>query len=361
MKKIRNIYIIYISILLSVLLFYTMFVFRSLEIYQLSDSSFVIADIVSSLKNYNPYSVGLENDVTESSANVTNNASSKSKHAHQEVTYSFDADYSDIIINAYENEDDYLIFLADLITNGDLSYKEISSDNEYNKVYGIYSNDVQIFTVNLTGTVKGKRLGMPIYDWTPESSDKGCKLHAVNIDNLYAVTITVPEDYNVIINGIELQASDVSGANITIPDNLIKTSKNANIPGIAAYNLSGFYKEPDISIKHLDKEIDTCVITGSNITAAYESFGINDSVKSIVKDTVTTYEKENFENSHIEISFDENGFSNYTVYSNACFSCKVAYEIHSKFGGEETTQKKEMTFYFVWDYVDDIYRIVDAQ
>lgn len=370
-SKIKTIYITFVSIFIIFILFAVMYTFRTMEMYELSSPSYVMDDIISSLKVYNPSSVTLEKSPEDSddslaSLSENKNENKKSKHRHEKKHYDFQVDYKNIVIKRYDNEEDFYNYLINKLTLGELSYKIIDDSNEASLTYGIYSDDVHIFNVTLNGTNKKTRLGLNIYTWIPETTDGKCLIKAEELNGPYTLYVSVPQDFDVLINNTPLNTEDALLINSMIPDDLRLTAHYVSIPTVDTYEIGGLYKNPSVDVSHFGKKIQYNSTSDNNIyncyvNSSYETYMADDTIKGIIADAVTLYEKKKYENSHIELIFDDNSFKDYTAYSNMSFSCNVNYTMEIHFNGNVTTQAKNSTYYFAWDIVDDKYTVTDAK
>ena len=211
--NIKSIFFILLTVILSIGLFTSMYLFRSQELYEMAKPEHIMDDILASIKNYNPYSTSLEtlsenkaiinNSISDNSTasnsdntaislnngisansditatNTSKNLSTKFNfkankkrlHKHQPINYDFNADYSLCYdtINKYESIQDYYKYLSYKINNGQLSYicitkpEEISIDNA-SLTYGILSNDELLFTVSLNAVKHHNRIGIDFYE-----------------------------------------------------------------------------------------------------------------------------------------------------------------------------------------------------
>lgn len=367
-NKVKTAYISFIFISCFLILFITMYTFRSMEIYELSSKEYVMDDILISLKNYNPFSIALSGNTINTSIEDTsfNKAENKkNKHQHIQQKYDFIIDYTNINLNRYTSEDDFYNYLINMLTNGDLSYRILNVTDDSHIIYGLYSDNTLLFRLSLTGNNPKSRLGLNIYDWTPSMNEGKCLLTAEKIVGPYTAYISAPEDFDIYINGILVNANNCSLVNSVLPNELIKTSTYIAIPTINTYEISDLYKEPSVEIMHLGKKVECFSISDNNIyntyiSSSYETYTVKDNEKEIISDAITEYEKNNYENSHIELYFNDNSFTNYTVYSNMSFSCKVTYKMETHFKGEIATQNIVKTYYFALDIIDDKYRVVDT-
>lgn len=341
----KSAFIWILTILLSCGLLYSMYSFRSKEIYRLSSPDLVMEDILASLKSFNPISIELNEATNDSKISKR-----KAKHIHQPVDYNFNLQTAAINNNDYEPIDDYIDYVVQKLHDNTLSYKKIADDNSGHQKYAIYANEDELFTVNLEGSFTGMRMGYTIYNWTPEhDNNQRVVLNAIDISGPINLNITVPEDFTVKINDQDLSPNSKINAEYVILPELNQLAKYSNIPSMATYSIEGMYLQPSVKIYHLDKEIDINeTIEGNTISFScdYEAFPIYDSLKDTVIDLVKNYPAtEDID----QESFDNLELSNYTVYNKESFSCQIKGNNYDK------------EYYFVWDYIDDKYFIVDVK
>lgn len=116
-----------------------------------------------------------------------------------------------------------------------------NSKDEINPIYDIYANDNKIFEIGLDGSNIETRLSLLTFsNW---------KVSYVNIEaenGLFEFECSVPNNYNVYVNDIELTEKEI--AESSIDTGLAEISKYVQIPYLKKYVVKGFIEIPKYEI-----------------------------------------------------------------------------------------------------------------
>ena len=142
-------------------------------------------------------------------------------------------------ISFFETDEDVKDYIADMLEGKTLSYREDSGFTPERPSYVVEADGYLIGTIRLKKDPQAKReYGFPTYvlDGTDFFTEP-----------LEYVTVRVPEGSTVYINNIALDDSFVTSTESSVEDQSY-IEPYGTFPGFVTYNVSGLYREPDVSI-----------------------------------------------------------------------------------------------------------------
>ena len=283
--------------------------------------------------------------------------------------------------------------LKQIFTNSNITIQENKNNTSTEPVYDILADNNKILTVSLNKKKTNNRLGMFIY---PVWEVKECIVSADR--GLFYYDITVPDNYEVSINGTVLGEENIS--NTVINESYQKLTEYVKLPNIVTYKVDNLLTKPYIQIKDGDNngvtyaenghtiELQNSYITGNSydeikdkivgdldvlqIAENWSLFltddlqgtrhGFNTLRNTLIKGS-SFYDMAYAWATSVDITFVSRhtlknpAFTNtevkdFVVYNEKAFSCVVSLEKNMKIAnGQEKTDKMYDRLYFV--YYDD--------
>ena len=283
--------------------------------------------------------------------------------------------------------------LKQIFTNSNITIQENKNNTSTEPIYDILADNNKILTVSLNKKKTNNRLGMFIY---PVWEVKECVVSADR--GLFYYDITVPDNYEVSINGTVLGEENIS--NTAINESYQKLTEYVKLPNIVTYKVDNLLTKPYIQIKDGDNngvtyaenghtiELQNSYITGNSydeikdkivgdldvlqIAENWSLFltddlqgtrhGFNTLRNTLIKGS-SFYDMAYAWATSVDITFVSRhtlknpAFTNtevkdFVVYNEKAFSCVVSLEKNMKIAnGQEKTDKMYDRLYFV--YYDD--------
>lgn len=367
-KKALVAYLLFLAVLVISVVFILRYAWNSLTLYEASRPEYVMESIVASLS---------ENGFASLSA----------EH---------------LSFHPLEPAEDYFREMENLISAYGISYaflKENFSDGSL--LYGLYSGDR---SENMTQIAEVSLL--------PESSES--RLYILNIthyvpgeilpckeDNYYNVTVTLPGNVPVLVNGITPGAEFITEAipydhltyceeYVSLPEQVTYSFANLTRPcsimlGAEEYRLSPEEADEngnfvlaldftDFSPREMPEDLQRYVLDSVETYSNYFSRdleGCRESIDPIrhlfPEDSVyltlaDQYRREDMGvfSSHTNTHFLNESVTEYTVYTEDCFSCRISYDKSMTLsGGREMIDTTDNVYYFV--RIDDVWVIADIR
>lgn len=294
----------------------------------------------------------------------------------------------------FEDEDIFIAQMEERIDGADLYFRQREGSYDAKApVFDVYDNEDLLYTV----TLKEKKeirmmLILSASEWEIESVIPNVELGE------YAVNITVPDNYEVKVNGIILEEEKHGGVKSPI-EKLEYSGEYTQVPELVSYRFEGLVNEPVIEVSDWKQEKIDVSDDGSQILIdCFPTEQIPEDLQEYVLEAVKTYSNffsrdlegcqkstkpirhlfpedsyylemaENYRrhdmwmySGHNAPVFDKEKVTNYTVYSDTLFSCEVFFEktmILTKGGGKRVDTVHDV-YYFV--KIDGNWLISDIQ
>lgn len=368
--KIKIIYLIYIAVLLLLLLAFLLYARKTLILYEASQPKYVMDSLIAI------------------------------------PSFSISMNTSSLIFNEFESEEDYWNELKQLLSQNDVQYHLIRENyTDGSLTYGLYAGETPIGTAVLIPTKTVTRMiAIPITDWVLS------ELNAYEAHGNYNVSVTVPSNYSVCLNGIvltdsyitenfsyeeltycsdyvtvpaqvtyqvtglkypaQITVSDASGQELSLSDSLIPAASSGQISS-SADNMILYYlpataeMEPELEALVLDAVETYSNFFSKDLPGCRESI---DPIRhlfpedSIYLTLANQYRREDMGvfASHTNTCFLNESITEYIPYSGTCFSCRVSFDKSmTLYGGREMIDTTDNIYYFVW--LDGNWVIADIQ
>lgn len=283
---------------------------------------------------------------------------------------------------AFEPELDFSADIKNAVTGKDISYANALTGTDTMKYAVKDESGNEILEVTLKSTNDRKVLGfLTVSDWVVD--DAVAKTGAGN----ESVTITIPSIYYATVNGIKLSKENMVGDPSPVDDaEYIATYVNA--PEVVTYKVEGLYNKPEVKVyNNSDAEIDITAATDGNkvkvgfatqdmpqelmdytyqAALAYSNFfsrdleGCSEStaclqpyfpVGSYYIDLAEQYRTGDMwmYSAHNYPEFTNVSVSEYTPYTEDCFSCRVIFDksMYLTNTGETRVEHNDQTYYYV--------------
>ena len=245
--------------------------------------------------------------------------------------------------------------------------------------YNLKINDEKVATVNLKASNhKEMFFLLTVCDWEITSVD------AVVEAGTNEVTITVPSDYTVAINGIVLTEAEMKGEPAPLEE-LKYVEAYTAVPSFTTYYVGGLVNEPQISVidstgtmkeipyekeisityeaQEMPEELKAYVLQAakdysnffskdlpgcSTSTAGIEKYFPQDSMYIELAENYRLHDMWMY-SAHTGTTFSNEAVTDYIVYSDELFACNVAFEkkMTLTLNGELRTDNLNQTFYYV--------------
>lgn len=366
--KARNAYIIYVVVLATLILFFMMYSFKSLTLYEEAQPKYVMEQVLS--------------DFSEQGLSMAN--------------------LSSLTFSEYNPEDIYVSEMNSLIQNSNLTYKKIRENySDGSLIYNIYADDLLIAECSLLPKESYNRMYiLTITNW------EFSQIVPLGYQQNYSAEITVPEDYEVSVNNSILDQSFRTASEVN--SSLSYCEEYVTIPEIVTYQIGSFSHPLDIQIKNyngeiiytqdlpeyslsenavkyllsstalseeetkislsygyatpeISEELSTMVFEGVERYSNFFSRDLDGCLESIApiqdlfpEDSIylslaDQYRREDIRvfSSHSNTHFINEEISEYTVYSKDCFSCRVKFDKSMTLGGREMIDTTNNVYYYV--------------
>ena len=245
--------------------------------------------------------------------------------------------------------------------------------------YNLKINDEKVATVNLKASNHKKMFFLlTVCDWEVTS------VEPVVEEGTNEVTITVPSDYTVSINGIVLTDTEMKGEPAPLEE-LKYVEEYTTVPSFTTYYVSGLVKEPKVSVTDSAGNIKE-IPYEKEISITYESQVMPEELSAYVLQAAKDYSNffsrdlagcststagiekyfpqgsmyvelaENYRlhdmwmySAHHGTEFYNESVTDYVVYSDELFACNVAFEkkMILTATGDLRTDSMNQTFYYV--------------
>lgn len=379
----RNAYFIFLGILAFAILIFMMYCYKSLTLYEEAQPYYVMDEVIANLKT-----AGF------SSANTDG-----------------------LYFTQFDTEEAFLAEKNALIQNNEFSYYKLRENySDGALIYAIYAGETKIAEASLLPQSSYNRMYLlTITDWAFGSYT------LMQSNGGYSVDATIPEDYTLYINGVEIDSAFQTASREN--PSLVYCKEYVTIPPIVSYHVDGLanpanveivngskteYVCEDSSLEPADTILDNTTgpdihITNENekaLTIAidyaapdvvpedikemvfenverYSNFfsrdiegclesvdGIRDLFpeESIYLTLADQYRREDMRvfSSHTNTHFLNEEISEYTIYSSDCFSCRVHFDKSMTLGGSrEMIDTTDNVYYYV--KIDNRWVIADIQ
>lgn len=361
--KIKVIYTVYLAVLLLLMMIFLLYARKTLILYEASQPQYLMDALIASP------------DLTSSMNTAV------------------------LTFNEFETLEDYQDQLYRLLKQNDLQYhflKESYTDGTL--TYGIYAGETPIGTAVLKPAATTVRMiAIPITDWQLTALD------AYEEHGNYSASITVPDNYTVIINDIPLSDSYITER--TPYKELEYTAEYVSVPEQVTYQVSSLKHPARITVLNADgRELplsddasvtpaadgDTGTLSGASAGSAVLRYlpaeeEISPELKSTVLDAVETYSnffsrdlpgcresvdpirglfpedsiylsladryrREDMQifSAHTDTRFLNERITEYIPYNDRCFSCRVSFDKSMTLSnGREMIDTTDNVYYFV--------------
>lgn len=315
--------------------------------------------------------------------------------AQIEVSEGTDSPYFQISVSRFEDEEDYKNTYLPALKRKGITYEKTSDSYDAKApVYNLYAGDVLIATVSLQEKSSSPLMAiLTVQDW------EITKVRPEGITGQNTITITVPDIYTVLINGIEVGEREFTG-NRQEMEEFQYSAEYTEVPALVEYKIEGLFEMPDIQIRNaldedivfsmaednsvmvdtfqasvMEKELEDYVLTNAKNYSNFFSRDLEGCVASIAplrymfpQDSYYLVLAENYRrhdmwmySGHGEPVFLNEKVSNYVVYDENFFSCEVYFDkkmILTK-TKEERHDIHNTRYYYV--KIDGKWLIVDMQ
>lgn len=122
-----------------------------------------------------------------------------------------------------------------------ITYKQVENSTDEQPTFDIYYKENPFLKITLDGTRKMHRLGLLTFSvWEVKN------IKSTMEQGLYGVTLEIPSNWNVTINGIPLTKEDKKEMDNN--ERLEEIAEYVEIPKLVSYEIKGLYKTPEINI-----------------------------------------------------------------------------------------------------------------
>lgn len=280
----------------------------------------------------------------------------------------------------FEPDIDNSAAFAEAVKGKELTYT-VKSRSADKMVYDIKDGEETVASTELTASNnRHMMMILAVSDWSIT------KTEAAQKQGDKSVTIRVPENYSVYVNGVMTGEEELTGEPETM-EGMEYVSEYVDAPEFVTYHINGLTEEPEIQVKDSagnDVEIPQYT-DSSDISVPYATGVISDDMREYVIQAAKDYS--NFfsgdlegcststaclqpyfpENSYyIDLAeqyrtgdmwmysshqtpvFDNMEVSGYTEYSDKCFSCRVSFDKSMILKtGETRTEHNDQVYYYV--------------
>lgn len=283
----------------------------------------------------------------------------------------------------FEPDADPIAELKEKVNGRKLSYKlSTESYDSLAPIYDIMAEKEKIATVSLKSVKEYKKMAILVLsDW--EISSVALAGKAAN----YAVTITVPENYEVTVNTIPLTAEEKTG-DAKVMDGFEYVAEYVTPPKSVTYKVEGLINMPVITVNGRTVEESELDIKDGKITynGGFDSEEIDSELRDYVLNAAKTYTNffskdlegcrnstapieglfpagsyyiqmaENYRqqdmwtySAHQPPVFSNEEVKDYKVYSEDCFSVNVVFDksMILKLNGQERVDHNDQIYYYV--------------
>lgn len=379
-SRMPRIYLIYLGILVFAMLILLMYARKSLILYEYSQPDRILESISASLSRN-----GITNFVI----------AEKSTDGEDKISYEIPVTVS-VSCNDYEEVKDYVTELGSRLAGSEITYYKTTEDFSSGKVtYSAYIDDSRFADIVLRPNGSRTRLKfLTIVDWSPES------MTIYRDADTYDIEITMPENCTASVNGKEI-GSDLITTSEPV-EALSYCSEYTEIPDVVTVALYGFYDPAEVVVTDDSGNVldisETCdEATGDmeykcdfpspempsdlkeqvlEMAEKYSLFFTRDlpgATASIdpIRDLfpegsdylvlAETYRRQDMEIivAHTGTEFTDEEVTDYTVYTDKCFSCRIAFTKTMQMGNKTVTDNTDSVYYFV--NIDGEWKIADIE
>ncbi len=375
-----RIYLSYLGILILLMLILLMYARKSLILYECSQPDRILESISESLSRN-----GITNFVT----------AEKSTDGEDKVSYEIPVTVS-VSCNDYEEVKDYVTELGKDLSQSEITYYKTTEDFASGKVtYTAYLGNRRFADVVLGSKGSKTRLKyLTIVDWCPES------ITVYRDSDTYDINITIPENCTAWVNGKEISEDLVTSSEPV--EALAYCSEYTEIPDIVTVRLNGFYDPAEVTVK--DDAGNSLEVTEVSDEASgnreykceFPSPDMPSDLRSMVLEMAEDYSRfftrdlpgatvsidpirdlfpegsdyltlaETYRRQDMEIivahtgtEFIDEEVSDYTVYTDKCFSCRIVFTKTMQMGNQTVTDNTDSVYYFV--NTDGEWKIADIE
>ncbi len=294
----------------------------------------------------------------------------------------------------FEDENVFVQQMREKLNGADLYFRQREGSYDLKApVFDVYDGEDLLYTVTL-GEVKEVRMMfiLSASEWKIESVVPNVTLGE------YGVNITVPDNYEVKINGITLDMKKHGGVKTPIKE-LEYSGEYTEVPQLVTYHIGGMVHEPVVEVMDWRQEaVDVSHMGAQIMIDRFPTEEMPEELQDYVLDTAKTYSNffsrdlkgcqkstrpirhlfpegsyylemaENYRrhdmwmySGHSTPTFDKEQVTDYTVYNDSLFSCEVFFEktmVLTKGGGKRVDMVHDI-YYFV--KIDGDWLISDIQ
>ena len=266
---------------------------------------------------------------------------------------------SDISAGKFETKEEYLELFKNATIGKELTFRQSTeSYDALSPAYDVLNGDNVVAVIKLKEVKSYTKLGILSYsDWEVDSVEP--KFNEGSND----VKITLPDSYTVSVNGIVLSEDEMVEDGIEIEE-LSYTSEYVEVPTMVTYEVKGLLNKPEVIVKDFrGNVVDISDEDYADIQVTFESEEIDAELYAFVLDAAKTYSNyfsrdlegcrastkpiehlfpkdsyyiqmaENYRkedmwtfSTHTAPVFLNETVSDYTVYTDDCFSVAVSFD-----------------------------------
>lgn len=278
---------------------------------------------------------------------------------------------SNVTFNEFENNQRVAEYLKERLGNDTVSYKKKAGEySEDTPVYVVYANETAIAKVTLAANGKNAhkftkwKLGTISFDGYTDKNKKD------------TFTFTVPKNSVLQINGVTVSENYITEDDVAF-DPCRHVSEYVTAPAQTVYTVTGLIAQPEVAVTYNGAALEVTEQDGSysagyptdeqmlaehqdNIMSIAKDYGryiinrgslakLNTNMIGYARDYVSdipaiwaflygmTYTYE----------FQNESITNFTKYSDDCFSCDIYYDLYVAWGNGDKTYNTSLTYTFV--------------
>ncbi|MBR4993831.1 MAG: hypothetical protein IKY04_06230 [Lachnospiraceae bacterium] len=274
----------------------------------------------------------------------------------------------------------------------EITFEKAAGSTGTRPIFNLYAGDKSIATVTLKATSQEPMmLLLTAQTWAIESV-------AANYETGdTGVTVKVPSDYKVFVNGIEADDRELVDASAQIED-FANVAPYVTVPTMAEYRIDGLMFAPEIKVTDANGNDVECAVEGSTYTATFATADMPAELQSMVLDYAEKYtnffsgdlpgchtsidclrpmftkdsyfyapaeiyrcEDMGFYSAHTEPVFSNESVTNYTPITDEFFYVDVYFEknLHLTRTGEDRVDVTNTRYYYVLE--DGNWKIADMK
>ncbi|MGN0370471.1 MAG: hypothetical protein ACI4EW_07985 [Butyrivibrio sp.] len=288
---------------------------------------------------------------------------------------------SEEVSNKFETASVSADLFADSVKGKDLTVS-VKSTKATEMQYNLLDNDKVVATVTLKAENQHNIMGiLSIADW------KVSEVKAVTQAGNNNVSVTVPETYKVYINDVQLGNDEMTG-DASVMEGMEYVAEYVELPKFVTYKVKGLINTPVLTVYDADDNpVDLSEVSDySDVKIGYsstempqelydhvwlasksysnffsrdlEGCGVSTAclqpffpANSYYIDLAEQYRQGDMwmYSSHNTPEFNNVSITEYTVYSEVCFSCRVIFDksMYLTATGETKTEHNDQTYYYV--------------